>query len=211
MPLQRIKQYEGALGKFEYNSSDFELAYLFNFTGRKEYLKYRGREINGKNIHIPEGIKDISYMFQHCSLTTPPTIPFSVIIMNYTFKDCHSLKIGAVMPYGVTKANGLYQNCRELRSCPPLVPTLTHCAFMFDGCVRLQAPPVLSPNLEDMTCMFRNCRLMGQVPVIPESAMKTDGIFRGCDTLNLACSDAGNADDSEFLIFSPAATDAEVL
>lgn len=183
MILAQERNYKGPLGEFVYNTKDFEVLRQWGPMGMFEILKYRGHETDGDKIEIPKGIKDCSYMFEKCSLKTPPIIPIGVKNTSYMFKDCLSLTRGAVLPYGVVIASFMYAGCRQLRSVPVLPSTVRQAQYMCDTCSMLYEPPTLSENLENASGMFRGCREMVKLADVPETCTKTDHIYRNCEKL----------------------------
>ena len=183
MPDPREKDYNGALGKFRYNSGEFVLSFVPTPTGMKEYLRYIGRDMTGKSIVIPDGIFDISYMFRDSMLVSPPMIPRMVTVMDGCFQNCRRLERGAVLPPGLKKANRLYSGCVRLESVPGIPPSVEYAAYMFEGCRSLVYAPKIPAGLKDASGMFKNCREMRSLPHVPNTIQKVDGIFRGCDRL----------------------------
>lgn len=183
MVLPQEKRYKGPLGEFTYDSKDFELMYRYTPIGSIEILKYRGPEVEGDKIHIPNGIVDCSYMFEKQSLRTPPVIPVSVKIANYMFKDCVSLVRGALLPYGTKSASFMYQNCRSLEVSPVLPDTLVNAQYMYDGCRLLKKPPRIGEALFNATGMFRDCYALEELAVLPSGVVKKVHIYRNCRLL----------------------------
>lgn len=176
--------YEGRLGKFTYNTAEFELCKRYTETGVFEVLIYRGNALNGEDIKIPDGIVNISYMFENKSLRTPPAIPFSVKVADYAFKDCMSLIRGAALPYGLESCGFLYKNCRSMMSGSNMPDTVVSAPYMYDGCISLYEPGVLSKSLRFASGLYRNCKNLRVMPSLPDSIERADYIIKGCDYLN---------------------------
>ena len=71
-----IKKYNGILGSFEYEDTEFKIIEK----DEEICLHYIGKEPDGDKIKIPEGIVDCNHMFFDCSiLKKAPIIPESVI------------------------------------------------------------------------------------------------------------------------------------
>ena len=175
--------YDGYLGKFVYNTANFELRNRYTEHGTFEVLVYRGRETNGANIVIPEGIINISYMFENTSIMTPPAIPESVEIMDYTFKDCASLNVGAGLPVNLKSCAFCYKNCRSMLYGSDMPDTVTSASYMYDGCTSLYSMGHVSVNLQYASGMCRNCKNLRMMPDIPETVERQDFIFKGCEAL----------------------------
>lgn len=175
--------YEGRLGKFTYNTANFELRYRYSETGVFEILVYRGEEMDGSKIVIPDGIKDISYMFENALISLPPVIPESVEIMDYTFKDCHLLIAGAGLPVNLKRCGFLYKNCRSLQCGSNMPDTVVSAPYMYDGCTMLSNVGHISLGLKYASGMFRNCKNLRDMPDLPSTLERDDYMFRGCNSL----------------------------
>ena len=83
-----IVHYEGNLGVFDYDNSEWEI----HETCGVKSLIYIGDKIDGKDIKIPEGVKNCSRMFYGCvSLVNAPEIPEGVTDCSEMFAYCKSL------------------------------------------------------------------------------------------------------------------------
>lgn len=185
-----IVNYEGRLGKFSYDTADYEIRYKYSETGNFDYLHYKGNLQQGEAIVIPAGIIDISYMFDGKSLLTPPVIPATVVKADYTFKDCVSLQCGAALPINLVSCAFLYQNCRSLISGSHMPDTVENAVHMYDGCIQLLNPGHISNNLKYASGMFQGCKNMRELPVLPMSIERGDNIFRNCNSLNRIMNDS---------------------
>ena len=68
----QITHYVGELGEFNYNDREFDF-------DKEGYLRYIGEETDGREIKIPDGIKNCYGMFAwNETLEYPPVIPDSV-------------------------------------------------------------------------------------------------------------------------------------
>ncbi len=74
-----IKHYEGINGSFDYDDEEWEVSVSH------EDLKYIGKETDGRNIHIPEGVKCLRFTFIRTNLSYPPVIPDSVRVIYTPF------------------------------------------------------------------------------------------------------------------------------
>lgn len=190
MKENSIVNYDGRLGKFSYDTADFEIRYKYTETGTFDYLHYKGNVQQGDAIIIPDGIVDISYMFDGKPLLTPPAIPVTVVKADYTFKDCVSLCQGAALPINLVSCAFLYQNCRSLVVGSHMPDTVENAQYMYDGCVQLLNPGHISENLKYASGMFRGCKNMRELPVLPESIERGDNIFKNCTFLNRKLNDS---------------------
>lgn len=180
----RDVDYEGRLGKFTYNTGEFELRHRYTETGVFEILTYRGNELYGENIHIPDGIVNISYMFENKSIKTAPMIPATVKIADYAFKDCVSLQQGASLPDGLESCGFLYKNCRSMLSGSHMPNSVISAQYMYDGCISLYEPGSLSNQLRFASGLYRNCKNLRVMPTLPPTVERADYIVKGCDYLN---------------------------
>lgn len=177
-------EYNGRLGKFTYNTKDFEIRYRYTETGVFDVLVYHGEETDGRNIKIPDGINDISYMFENSPIVIPPQIPDSVEFMDYTFKDCASLIAGAGLSKNLKSCGFCYKNCRSLQCGSNMPDTVVKAPYMYDGCTVLSNAGHISTGLVYASGMFRNCKNLRQMPEIPDTIEYKDYMFKGCNALN---------------------------
>lgn len=105
----KMKSYDGAIGKFEYDPKEFKLA------GGKHYamLLYVGKETDGSKIKIPEGIKDCSRMFEYTDITVPPVIPDGVEVVDRMFEGTF-IKTRPVFPESVKSSDDVFKGCTYL-------------------------------------------------------------------------------------------------
>lgn len=176
--------YEGYLGKFIYNTAEFELSKRYTETGVFDILMYRGNAREGQDVQIPDGIENISYMFENKSLLTPPLIPASVKVADYAFKGCVSLMRGAALPYGLESCGFLYKDCRSMMCGSNMPDTVVSAPYMYDGCISLYEPGTLSKNLKYASGLYRNCKNLRVVPTLPDTVERADYMLKGCDYLN---------------------------
>lgn len=178
------QSYEGRLGTFTYNPEEFSLRYKYAENGVFEYLWYKGHETDGSRIQIPNGIIDMSYMFEHNRyLMTPPAIPPTVKVAEYAFHDCLMLRQGASLPYGIERIGFMYQDCRAMLAGSTMPDTVVSAQYMYDGCISLYNPGDVSKRLENGSGLYRNCKNMRVQPEIPETIYRKDFMFLGCDWL----------------------------
>ena len=184
MRPSEIKHYSGRLGEFDYDTGEFEIWSRPAGNTYIDVFRYRGRETDGSKIKIPDGVVDLSYCFEGCRIVTPPAIPVSVRIMQYTFQNCVALTSGASLPDGVLRIGFMYQNCRNLVTGSDMPDSVVDASYVYDGCVALVNPGRVSMGLENGSGMFRNCRVMRFIPDIPETIARSSQVFRGCDYLH---------------------------
>ena len=102
----KMKKYDGAIGKFEYDPKQFKLAGTKMFAN----LFYIGHETDGSRIQIPEGITDCSRMFEYTQIETPPVIPEGVKICDRMFEGS-TIKTQPVFPASVESKVDATKNC----------------------------------------------------------------------------------------------------
>lgn len=183
MLVRKMVDYKGPLGVFSYYPDDFEVRKKYTPYGALQILQYKGREVDGRKIHIPEGIRDCSYMFEGKSLVSPPVIPSGVKRTNFMFLNCSSLQTGAILPYGVESSFSMYSGCLALTYAPMMPATLKNASYMFDGCRSLRKPPLLNEGLENVCGMFRNCFQLESLAEVPSSVIQYGHMYRGCRKL----------------------------
>ena len=117
-----IVHYEGKLGVFDYDNSEWEIPEK----RRVEYLRYIGDKVDGKDIKIPEGVKNCSRMFYGCeSLVNAPEIP-----------------------KGVTDCYAMFRGCESLVNAPEIPERVINCSWMFYGCKSLVNAPEIPSNMK---------------------------------------------------------------
>ena len=80
-----------------------------------------------QNILIPNGAKDINYMFAECDVLNQNIyIPNSVKQMNNTFQWCANLNQNILIPNGVEGLEGAFSQCAKLNQ-NILIPPSVHC------------------------------------------------------------------------------------
>ena len=106
-----IVHYEGKLGVFDYDNSEWEM----RESDGVKFLKYIGDKVDGKDIKIPEGVTDCYAMFRGCeSLVNAPEIPEGVITCSLMFADCKSLVNAPEIPKGVKNCDAMFYGCKSL-------------------------------------------------------------------------------------------------
>jgi len=208
-----IQHYDGKLGTFDYDDDLWETyqSEYRNSDGKfesKQCLRYIGSETDGLKIHIPEGIKDCSNMFNSCSnLKTSPVIPNGVINCDMMFYHCDNLRMPPVIPQGVKdcswmfyccgkledvaqlpdgleRCRSMYSTCRSLTDISLVIPgSAKNCDYMFYSCGSLTIPPVMSEGVERCNQMFYGCENLRYSPAIPKSVNQFYGMFHGCEDL----------------------------
>ncbi len=150
-------RYEGELGKFEYCQDEFSLSSGALFGSEKECLKYIGKETDGENIKIPDGITNCSSMFFACkTLISAPKIPEGVKKCRDMFNGCTALLIAPVIPKGVID-----------------------CGYMFFNCKALTKASDIPEGVENGKDMFYRCESLSEIPQIPQTITNGDGMFFG--------------------------------
>lgn len=182
--------YDGVLGSFDYNPKEFQLQVVRveadEFGNPPDYfpvLKYIGDEVDGKNIHIPEGLRDGSFMFEgNETLTSQPKLPSSLTCGVGMFKDCKCMMTASVtLPSGLEDASFMYAGCSHLCRGPVVLPPkLRDATAMFANDVNLGNTPKILPGLEYADSMFVNCETLKKKPKFPHSVKVADYAIVGC-------------------------------
>lgn len=144
-----IRQYNGPLGRFDYDDTLFTTMKSNETNPRfaTEFLHYEGKETDGSKIKLPEGLLDASNVFAGTNLE-------SVV----------------VIPDGVVSTCGMYAGCRNLQHGDNFVPdSVTDQSFMYDDCVSLKTPGKISNNAVYLTGTYNGCTVLSSVPSIPDS------------------------------------------
>lgn len=133
--------YEGVLGTFDYDEAEFNVGKTVDEDGKVFYaLYYVGNETDGSKIHIPNGVKDISFMFMNNpNIKSGPDIPASVEKCSHTFDGCVNLEYPSDIHSNINQCDAAYANCINLKRAPDIaICTNGHrdTRRMFDGCPR---------------------------------------------------------------------------
>lgn len=164
-------EYDGVLGKFTFDPTQFQLQVVDvpaddagNPATSYPILRYVGSEVDGKNIQIPDGLEDGSFMFENNKdLQSMPKLP-------------STLKVGF----------GMFRGCSDMQSAHAItLPTkLSDAQFMFADCTNMVVGPATIPgNVKDATGMFANCKNLGRTPVILPGVQCGDSMFANCESL----------------------------
>lgn len=112
---ENTNHYIGELGSFDYNTDEWEVAErtaVDSETGNESkstVLRYVGDETDGKNIKIPEGVKNLDYAFENNkNLISAPEIPDSVESAFGAFKGCEN--VNDDLPGLINMARDLHEN-----------------------------------------------------------------------------------------------------
>ena len=174
-----MKHYEGELGVFDYDETQFEI-----FIDRS--IRYIGEETDGSKIMIPDGVVDLSYTFRNSKLVTPPRIPKSVVYCNCTFYYSYFLTQAAKLPEGVLETSNMYHSCQSLVNAGSIPSTVTNCDEMFSGCTKLKEGAIFDPVPEcDRSYMYGNCFNLVDIYDI-ECTEQTFGMYTSCFSLSLS-------------------------
>lgn len=196
--------YEGVLGKFQYDATQFQLQVIQvdaddfgNPATSYPVLKYIGPEVEGRYIQIPEGLEDGSFMFDgNENLQSMPKLPKSLKIGFGMFKDCKSLEsAGALtLPPKMTDGQFMFSGCTKLLRGPAVIPgTLKDATGMFANCKSMGNTPKILPGVECCDSMFANCESLTKKPKIPQSVQYADYATYGCDGIDAAEKQAAKA------------------
>ena len=108
-----IQRYEGKLGKFEYDDTEFQY-HTSEGTPEAlhfEFFHYIGSETDGSKIKIPDGMINCNKLFEsNVHLETPPKIPEGVKNCDLMFHNCYSLKQFPEIPDSVQSYLGMFQH-----------------------------------------------------------------------------------------------------
>ncbi len=170
-----LVHYEGDLGVFDYDDTQFKLMWLDG-----KHLRYTGTETDGAKIHIPEGIADCSFMFRDANITTPPIIPEGVGICKKMFEECVYLEKAPRIPEGVTDCSNMFEWCIRLNETPIIPRSAINCNEMFWDCRSLEKAPVIPQGVTSCERMFMGCEGLEIPPEIPDSVTNCSGMFAGC-------------------------------
>lgn len=190
--------YCGMLGDFTYDDREFQLTQQVVETPGEtpddpprrnlvNIVRYIGDETDGKNIHIPEGVRHAEFMFYgNDKMTSVPKIPDSVLDTHMMFAGCSKLTDGRVkIPAGVETTAGMFFNCGNMTDGPARIPgNVNDMSAMFSGCTSMKNTPVLEEGITAMDSAFSGCHSITKKPVLPKSAQFISNATYDCYQLD---------------------------
>ena len=187
--MKKFVHYEGKLGTFDYDPSEWRVDKGDESKGKSERFMYIGFETNGSKIHIPEGVKDLSWTFsgrvRERAINPAPEIPDGVEVCNYTFASS-DIQFAPEFPDSVKSMQGTFNGCYNLEQCmTSLPPFVENVSDLFGGCSKLKYCNFdLHSNIKDCSSMFAGCQSLQTTPdMIPDTVEKCSGMFNGCSSL----------------------------
>lgn len=191
------RHYEGALGSFDYDPTQFAITYVDvpnmdeegGEPNRMHVLRYIGAEIDGKRIKIPDGLTDASFMFMNNdSIESAPEIPMGVESTYAMFAQCSNLKTAdIVIPPTVKDGPFMFANCRNLERGPKAIPgTMNDINYFMTGCVNLRNTPKLGKGIQFGECAFAGCKALTDAPNVPKSMSEYQNMTTGCTGIDAA-------------------------
>ena len=107
--------------------------------------------------NIPDGVTDLRYCFQDCSLEVAPEIPNSVTNMEGCFRHCHLLLVAPEIPSSVTNITLCFSACYSLTIAPSIPDTITNIANCFSSCTSLTTVLSIPKNIVNIASCFYGC------------------------------------------------------
>lgn len=155
--------YKGALGEFDYDPTQFELATISvgdpsdenGVTAQMPFLHYIGSQTKGGNITIPEGLKSADYMFSgNTKLETVPVLPNSLESAHCAFLNCTGLKRAC---RDAKEGETFFTNKMKDGTKWSMPANLKDTSGMFYGCTALEESfTEANDSLEDARWMYGN-------------------------------------------------------
>lgn len=155
--------YKGALGEFDYDPTQFELATISvgdlsdenGITAQMPILHYIGSQTKGGNINIPEGLKSADYMFSgNTKLETVPVLPNSLESAHCAFLNCTGLKRAC---RDAKEGETFFTNKMKDGTKWSMPANLKDTSGMFYGCTALEESfTEANDSLEDARWMYGN-------------------------------------------------------
>ena len=132
-----------------------------------------------------EPIKSVGWLFQYCeNLQYSPTLPSTVVDIEYTYDGCKSLKEAPQIPNSVESMYYTFRDCISLTVAPRLPSSLVSMPSCFEGCINLVTPPPEIPsNVDYIHSAFLGCaKLTGTISInIREEFTMYDNVsYRYC-------------------------------
>lgn len=189
----KTRHYDGPLGQFDFDPKEFDLAKVHvpenEYGAAKDVivLRYKGTETDGRNIHVPEGITDVSYMFMGSDIESTPRLPSSVKMATQTYMSCSNLKEAiSPLPEGLEDTSFMFADCPRLVVGPSRLPdSLKHADYMFVDDPKLENVPRVGANIKSMNGAFAYCSRLEGRPNVPDQAQaETKNITLGCTRID---------------------------
>lgn len=174
-----IVNYNGSIGSFIYDDNEFSVC----TDERGEFLHYKGREIDGNLINVPDGIVDGKSLFENTDIVSQPKLPVSLKNMDYMFMGCENMIQAGDIPEGVESSQSAYSYCTKLEYGAYMPDSIKHGDFMYDGCTSMVSAGHISNNLQTADGMFAGCGNLTETPQLPSSVQSQDSAFLNCDRL----------------------------
>lgn len=167
--------YEGELGKFVYDDSEYSIRH----DDFGEYIHYDGKETDGKKIKIPEGITNLRAAFEWTHIKSMPDIPDGVTNLDYAFQACDELVTtgSEKIPDSVTSMNAAFSYCMKIQTVPDMPDSVESACYMLDGSKNVIKLGHISENLRFADFMCHDCsKFEGSLDMLPEAA-RNDTVF----------------------------------
>lgn len=192
-PESNTVDYEGPLGKFTYDKTQFtidtkeieacdDIYYGTHYDSLSiPRLHYIGSETDGNKIKIPEGVKSGDFMFDGSNITSTPRLPESLENTNSMFKDCKHLRNAfSAIPKNVGSTSYMYDGCSNLKNGPKMIPAnVKDISGMFADCSNMITVPYICDGVEHAYDTFCNCTSMPHMPRLPYSVTNAFGYASG--------------------------------
>lgn len=171
-------------GDIEFDPNEFSIV-SDKTMGGSHSLRYVGKETDGANICLPDGIKSGMFLFKDCKqLETPPEIPDSVTSTNAMFSGCEKLKTAPKIPASTETCIGMFEGCTSLRKAPEIPDGVKYCTNMFNGCTALEEAPELPKSVVNTVGMFEDCRSLKEGVDISENVKSAYAMYHNCSNLS---------------------------
>lgn len=184
---------DGGICITKYNGNDEYLTVPAEIDGKKvleidngydaDFIFYDyEREVNIKEITLPEGLTKIGYAaFANLPELKTVHIPDSVTSFgDGVFMNCQSLE-NVVLPEGLTELNYTFSHCTSLSEIT--IPESVEVLFSaFEGCTALTRI-VIPENVKDIYYAFEDCVNLKEVTFLAELEYIGFSAFKGCASL----------------------------
>lgn len=163
---ENMGHYKGELGKFEYNTEEFELITIAG----SQCLHYIG---NGKDVRLPKGCKNCQYMFIGYTgkyLDLSEFYTDDVVSMKYMFAECRNLEEIDLSNFNTEKVkqmNLMFKSCTNLK-CLDLsmfnVNNVRDMSGLCLGCLSLQSIDISDIGVINFAIeMFKHCNKLSYI------------------------------------------------
>lgn len=140
---------------------------------------------------IPSTVVDMDWAYRGCeSLASWPTLPAGLQSMYQTFYGCEAIPTSAAnltIPSTVKNMKSTFNRCSNLVTPPAIPNAVTNLSYCFVNCESLETPPTIPASATLLYQMFYGCTALTRAPEIPANVTSIGYMFYDCTSLEGNC------------------------